>query len=164
MSVYPIRRFGDPVLRLKAAPVDAFDRDLARLVEDMLETMYAAPGVGLAAPQIGISKQVFVFDIGLGPSVVVNPTLVESSGEWEFEEGCLSVPGYFWKITRPETVRIAGFDANGRPLELEGNELLGRVLQHETDHLAGSLLVSRLPKVVRKQVLAELRTATFQPT
>ena len=161
MAVFPIRVFGDAVLNTAAAPVDSFDDDLARLIDDMLETMYAAPGVGLAAPQIGISKRLFVYDVGEGPGHLVNPGLVEAAGEWEFDEGCLSVPERFWPILRPAYARLEGFDADGKPLELEGDELMGRMLQHEFDHLDGKLLLERLGKRERKSALRDLRDATL---
>ena len=157
MAVFPIRTFGDPVLRTVAGAVTEFDEPLRRLVEDMLETMYAAPGVGLAAPQIGVSKRIFVADIGDGPFVVINPEVTESSGRWKFEEGCLSVPGKFWEISRPSFVRVAGSDPDGEAVEYAGDELLGRVLQHETDHLDGMLVLERLPRRVKRQALKELR-------
>ena len=157
MAIYPIRTFGDPVLRSPAGPVIDYDDGLERLAEDMLETMYDAPGVGLAAPQIGVARRVFVADIGDGPFVMVNPALVELSGEFVFEEGCLSVPGRFWPITRPGVARARGFDLDGRPIEIQGDELLGRVLQHEIDHLDGTLLLERLTRRERKQALRELR-------
>ncbi len=161
MAIFPIRTFGDPVLRAKAEPVDPIDERVRRLVEDMIETMYDAPGVGLAAPQIGVSKQVFVFDAGEGPKVVINPMLVETSGEWEFEEGCLSVPGYFWPIRRAAFARVTGWDEHGREVEYAGDELLGRVLQHEYDHLQGMLLLERLAPDVRKEALRHLRERTL---
>jgi peptide deformylase len=161
MAVFPIRIFGDAVLNTAAAPVDRFDADLARLVADMLETMYAAPGVGLAAPQIGISKRLFVYDVGDGPGHMVNPELVETAGEWEFDEGCLSVPERFWPIVRPAYARLRGVDIDGRPLELEGDELMGRMLQHELDHLSGTLLLERLGKRERKSALRDLRDAAL---
>ena len=157
MAVFPIRTFGDPVLNTAAEPVEVFDEALGRLIDDMLETMYAAPGVGLAAPQIGISKRIFVFDVGEGPGHLINPDLVETSDEWEFDEGCLSVPERFWPITRPAFARVQGVDQNGDPLVLEGDELMGRMLQHEFDHLNGMLLLERLGKRQRKAVLRELR-------
>jgi peptide deformylase len=157
MSVFPIRTFGDPVLNTIAQPVETFDSALQRLVEDMLETMYAAPGVGLAAPQIGISKRVFVYDIGEGPGHMINPELVETSGDWEFDEGCLSVPERFWPIVRPAYARVKGVALDGSPLELEGEELMGRMLQHEFDHLDGTLLLERLGKRERKTALRDLR-------
>lgn len=157
MAVFPIRTFGDPVLNTIAQPVDAFDAALERLIEDMLETMYAAPGVGLAGPQIGISRRVFVFDIGEGPGHMINPELVETSGEWEFDEGCLSVPERFWPIVRPAYARVKGVTLDGSPLELEGEELMGRMLQHEFDHLDGTLLLERLGKRERKTALRDLR-------
>ncbi|MGI9648788.1 MAG: peptide deformylase [Acidimicrobiia bacterium] len=157
MALFPIRTFGDPVLNSVAAPVEAFDEALQRLIDDMLETMYAAPGVGLAAPQIGISKRLFVFDVGDGPGHMINPVLAESSGEWEFDEGCLSVPERFWPITRPGVARLEGFDRDARPLTLEGDELMGRMLQHEFDHLNGMLLLERLGKRDRKAALRDLR-------
>ncbi len=159
MAIFPIRTFGDPVLRTAAATVEVFDEALARLADDMIETMYDAPGVGLAAPQIGVPKRVIVFDIqdGSGPHVVVNPELVETADSWTFEEGCLSVPGRFWPITRPAFARVEGFDLAGEPVTHSGDELLGRVLQHEVDHLAGELLLERLTTKVRKQALRELR-------
>jgi len=157
MAVFPIRTFGDPVLNTIAQPVDTFDAALERLVEDMLETMYAAPGVGLAGPQIGISRRVFVYDIGEGPGHMINPELVETSGDWEFDEGCLSVPERFWPIVRPSYARVKGVTLDGSPLELEGEELMGRMLQHEFDHLDGTLLLERLGKRERKTALRDLR-------
>lgn len=157
MAVFPIRTFGDPVLRSTAEPVTEFDEALARLIADLLDTMYDAPGVGLAAPQIGVSKRVFVYDIGEGPGHLINPQVVEKSGEWEFDEGCLSVPERFWPIERHGFVVVAGVDADGEPLTVEGDELLGRMLQHELDHLDGILLLEQLGVEEKKQALRELR-------
>ncbi len=157
MPVFPIRTFGDPVLRTVAAPIDGFSSELERLVDDMLETMYEAPGVGLAAPQIGISKAIFVADIGDGPFVMANPTIVDIDGSWTFDEGCLSVPGRFWPIKRPGFAKATGFGLDGGPVEFEGDELMGRVLQHEIDHLNGMLLIERLNRRTKKQVMRELR-------
>jgi len=157
VAVFPIRTFGDAVLNTTAEPVETFDDALARLVEDMLETMYAAPGVGLAAPQIGVSKRLFVYDVGEGPGHLINPELVETSDEWEFDEGCLSVPERFWPISRPAFARLKGVDITGTVLELEGDELMGRMLQHEFDHLDGILLLERLGASERKGALRELR-------
>ncbi|MGI9665644.1 MAG: peptide deformylase [Acidimicrobiia bacterium] len=164
MPIYPIRTFPDPVLTMRAADVTAFDEDLARLADDMLETMYDAPGVGLAAPQIGISKRLFVADAGEGPFAMVNPTIVETSGKWKFEEGCLSVPGKYWHIKRPDFARAEGFDLEGDPVSYEGDELMGRVLQHEIDHLNGLLLLERLGKRTRRTALAELRQDSLGQT
>ena len=157
MTVFPIRTFPDPVLRMKAQPVEHFDGDLRRLIEDMLETMYAAPGVGLAAPQIGIAQRVVVCDIGEGPFHLVNPVMEKKSGSWTYEEGCLSVPERFWPIKRSSFARVSAFDFDGGPVVYEGDELMGRVLQHELDHLEGTLLLRRLPRRVRKQALREIR-------
>lgn len=172
MAIFPIRTFGDPVLRTPAAPVDTFDAALRKLTDDMIETMYDAPGVGLAAPQIGVSKRVVVFDAGDGPKVLVNPELVPLDGRssipglvdeidpdevWQFDEGCLSVPGKYWPIDRPAFAWARGFDVDGKPVEYAGDELLGRVLQHEVDHIDGILLLDRLSKRVRKQALRDLR-------
>ncbi|MBT8215289.1 MAG: peptide deformylase [Acidimicrobiia bacterium] len=161
MAVFPIRVFGDPVLNTPAQPVETFDDALRRLIDDMLETMYAAPGVGLAAPQIGISKRLFVYDVGDGPGHLINPELTDSSGEWEFDEGCLSVPERFWPIARPGFARLEGVDVESEPVVLEGEELMGRMLQHEFDHLNGMLLLERLGKRERKAALRELREAAF---
>lgn len=157
MAIYPIRTFGDPVLRTPTRPVEDIGPDLVRLTEDMLETMYEAPGVGLAAPQIGVSRRVIVFDVGDGPRVLINPEILETSGTWEFEEGCLSVPERYWPIERPGWVRVGGLDLDGKEVEHAGDELLGRVLQHEIDHVDGILLIERLPRSLRKQALRELR-------
>ncbi|MCP4968275.1 MAG: peptide deformylase [bacterium] len=157
MAIYPIRTFGDPVLRATAADVTDDAESLERLVADMLETMYEAPGVGLAAPQIGISKRIFVADIGEGPFTMVNPEIVDLSGTWTFDEGCLSVPGYYWPIKRPDFAKARGFDIEGNPVEFEGEELMGRVLQHEIDHLHGMLLLERLSRRAKKQALRDIR-------
>ena len=157
MAVFPIRTFGDPVLGMVADEVDEVDDALRHLISDMFETMYDAPGVGLAAPQIGVLKAVMVFDAGDGPNAVINPVLVETSGEWTFDEGCLSVPDRFWPITRPGFARVRGLDEMGKPTEHAGDELLGRVLQHEFDHLQGSLLLRRLSRKQKRQAMRELR-------
>ncbi len=159
MAILPIRTFGDPVLRLQTKPVVDFDETLVALAVDMIETMYQAPGVGLAANQIGISRRIAVFDAqdGLGPRVMINPEIVELSGEWAYEEGCLSMPGHYWEIKRPGFARAKALDLEGNEIEFAGDGLLGRVLQHEIDHLDGSLLIDRLEKRVRKQALRELR-------
>ncbi|MHB8244770.1 MAG: peptide deformylase [Acidimicrobiales bacterium] len=163
MSTYPIRVFGDPVLRQRAAEVEDIDGRLIRLVEDMIETMYDAPGVGLAAPQVGIERRLFVYDVGDGdgPKVIVNPVISEARGEWEFEEGCLSVPGLHWTIARPKEVHLSGFDLAGRELSIEADEFLARVLQHELDHLDGVLLIERLDKETRKEAMRALRARAF---
>ncbi len=157
MAIYPIRVFGDPVLRTSAVDVSDDSESLQRLVDDMLETMYEAPGVGLAAPQIGISKRIFVADVGEGPFAMINPEIVEVSGSWTFDEGCLSVPGYYWPIKRPGYARAVGTDVQGNEVVFEGEELMGRVLQHEIDHLNGMLLLERLPRRTRRQALREIR-------
>jgi peptide deformylase len=157
MAIFPIRTFGDPVLRIAASDVEDFDESLRRLADDMLETMHEAPGVGLAAPQIGVLKRIFVADVGEGPFVMVNPEIVDLDGSWEFDEGCLSVPGRFWEIKRPGYARARGLDLDGKPVEYEGEELMGRVLQHEIDHLGGMLLLERLPRRARKGALRDLR-------
>ena len=157
MAIFPIRVFGDPVLRTPAEPVDDLSSAYERLIDDMLETMYEAPGVGLAAPQIGISKQIFVADVGDGPFAMFNPEITETAAVWAFDEGCLSVPGYFWEIERPGFAKARGFDIDGHEITLEGDELMGRVLQHEIDHLNGMLLLERLPRRLKKQALRDLR-------
>lgn len=157
MAIHPIRTFPDPVLHMDTTDVTEFGEELAKLAADMFETMYAAPGVGLAAPQIGIVKRFFVADVRDEPFVMANPEIVETSGKWKFEEGCLSVPGKYWVIKRAGYARARGFDINGDPVEYEGDELLGRVLQHEIDHLSGILLLDRMGSRVRAHALEELR-------
>jgi len=164
MAIYPIRTFGDPVLRLETKPVEEIDETVAVLAQDMIETMYDAPGVGLAANQIGISRRMAVFDAQdeLGPRVMINPTIVETGGDWEYEEGCLSVPGRYWEISRPGFARVKALDLDGNEIEYAGDGLLGRVLQHEIDHLDGFILLDRLPKRVRKNALKELREEALE--
>jgi peptide deformylase len=153
-----IRRLGDPVLKTPAKPVTSFDASLRALHEDMLETMYAAPGVGLAGPQVGISLRVFVFDDGAtGSGFVANPQLVDAQGEVLEEEGCLSIPGPFHPTPRSGRITCRGQDLQGRPIEMTGDGLLARIFQHESDHLDGTLYIDRLDAQGRKTVLAELR-------
>ena len=122
---YSIRLVGDPVLRERTAEVTDIDGRLARLADDMVETMYEAPGLGLAAPQVGVRKRFFVYDIGEGPEVLVNPEIREASGEWAYEEGCLSVPGLAWEIVRPKEVHLVGLDLDGNEVSIEADELAG---------------------------------------
>ncbi len=159
VSSYSIRQYGDPVLRQRAREVEEIDGRLNALVEDMVETMYEAPGVGLAAPQVGVRKRLFVYDLGdeVGPRTIVNPVITESRGEWTFEEGCLSVPGLSWPIVRPREVHLTGYDAEGREVSIEATDFEARVYQHEVDHLDGVLLVERLDADQRREALGILR-------
>ncbi|MDX1690653.1 MAG: peptide deformylase [Acidimicrobiia bacterium] len=157
MTILPIRTFGDPGLRTPCAEVTDVGADIRRLVDDMLETMYDAPGVGLAANQIGVGLRVIVFDAGDGPHHMINPVIEELSGSWTYEEGCLSVPDRYWPIKRYAYARARGMDLDGNEVVHEGEELMGRVLQHEVDHIDGMLLLQRLPRRTRKQALKEIR-------
>lgn len=156
---YEIRIFGDPVLKQRASDVAEVDGTLVRLAEDMVQTMYDAPGLGLAAPQVGVQKRLFVYDLqaGEGPRTVVNPVISETDGEWAYEEGCLSVPGLAWEIVRPKTILLTGYDLDGRELSIEADELASRCFQHELDHLDGVLLIERLDSDTRKQALRTIR-------
>jgi peptide deformylase len=156
-SPYHVRVFGDPVLRKVADEIAEIDGKLARLAEDMLETMYAEPGLGLAAPQVGVQRRLFVYDIGEGPRALVNPVISESSGEWVYEEGCLSVPGLSWDIVRPKEVLLTGYDLDGNEVAIEADELLARLFQHELDHLDGVLLLDRLDADTRKDAMKRVR-------
>ena len=156
-SPYKVRVFGDPVLRKVADEVSEVDGKLVKLVDDMLETMYDEPGIGLAAPQVGVSRRLFVYDIGDGPEVIVNPVISESRGEWVYEEGCLSVPGLYWEIVRPKEIHLTGYDLDGNEISLEADELLSRLFQHELDHLDGVMLVDHLDDETRKAALKLLR-------
>ena len=159
MATHTIRLFGDPVLKRPAPPVVELDGALAKVVDAMYETMYDAPGVGLAAPQIGVQQRFFVYDVNddTGPHVLVNPEVVDTVGEWTFEEGCLSLPGLAFEIVRPKVVTVHGLDLDGNEVVIEGDELLGRVFLHEIDHLDGVLMVDRLGRTQRKEAMRELR-------
>jgi peptide deformylase len=159
VATHTIRLFGDPVLKRAAAPVSDVNGNLAKLVDAMYATMYEAHGVGLAAPQVGVQQRFFVYDIqdDTGPHVLLNPEIVEAKGEWTYEEGCLSLPGLAFEITRPDLITMRGLDLDGNEVVFEGDELLGRVFQHELDHLDGVLLLDRLERTERKAALRELR-------
>lgn len=155
--VLTIRQYGDPVLKQATKDVEELDGRLKKLVDDMFETMYEAPGVGLAANQVGVQRRFFVYDVGDGPQVVINPRITETSGEWAFEEGCLSVPGLHWTIVRPNKVHLTGLDLDGNELSIDAEEYRGRVFQHEVDHLEGTLLIERLDDDQRREALKVLR-------
>jgi peptide deformylase len=157
MAPYKIRLFGDPVLKQVAKEVTDIDGALVQLAEDMLDTMYEAPGLGLAAPQVGVQKRLFVYDLGDGPGVLVNPVILESDGEWHYEEGCLSVPELSWDIVRPNRIHVVGFDLDGKDVDLELDELAGRLFQHEFDHLEGKLLLEHLDDDQRREAMKILR-------
>ncbi len=162
MSVRPIRLFGDPVLRTQAQPVVAFDRELRRLVKDLTETMHDAPGSGLAAPQVGVSLRVFVYDVDDEAGHLVNPVLGPFSEElMDGEEGCLSIPGLAFELQRPERVVAAGQNMYGDPVVIEGSGYLSRALQHETDHLDGVLFVDKLDEPTRKAAMKAIREAEW---
>ena len=168
MAVLEIRLFGDPVLTQRSDPVSRFDAELARFGDDLLETLRAAHGVGLAAPQVGVLKRMFAYDIpadeetGEHPfGVLVNPVITRWEGEQDGEEGCLSFPGLYYACTRAMAVTATAVDVRGRPVEVEGEGLLARCIQHEIDHLDGVLFIDRLSRGDRKRALRQWREREF---
>lgn len=143
MALRTIRVQGDPVLEKICKPVKELTPRTKELIEDMLDTMYEANGVGLAAPQVGILKRIVVIDVGEGPVVMVNPVILETSGEQTGDEGCLSIPGKAGQVTRPNYVKVHAFDENMEEYEIEGTELMARAMCHEIDHLDGHLYVEK---------------------
>jgi peptide deformylase len=165
MALLPILEFPDERLRKKAKTVSVVTPEITQLVEDMLETMYDAPGIGLAANQVNVQLRVIVMDLSENkdqPIVLINPEIVNKSGTEESEEGCLSVPGFYEKVTRAEAVTIKGQDRNGAPLTLEADGLLAVCIQHEMDHLEGKLFVDYLSplkrQLARRKVKKEQRS------
>jgi peptide deformylase len=160
MALLNILEYPDPRLRKVAAPVAAVTPEIRKLVADMAETMYKAPGVGLAATQVDVHKRVIVIDVSDARDelrVFINPELVAAEGEAENEEGCLSVPGYYDKVTRPERITVRALDAEGRPFELGAEGMLAVCIQHEMDHLVGKVFVDRLSALKRARLSAKLR-------
>ena len=153
--------FGHPALTAKSSNIEKIDDYIVSLSKKMINIMYEAPGVGLAAPQIGINKNIFVFDAGEGPKVAINPKIEDLKGDIIFMEGCLSLPGYYWDIERYEYAKVSCLNENGEETIYEGEELLGRVLQHEYDHLQGHLLLKKLKRKIRKEALKEISIKGF---
>ena len=159
MAILDILHFPDPRLRAKARPVAEVDDSIRRLLDDMLETMYAAPGIGLAAVQVDVAKRVVVIDVSderNAPHFFVNPEIVEKDGIETMEEGCLSVPGYYDKVTRAERIRVKALGRDGKPFEMEADGLLAVCIQHEIDHLDGKLFVDYLSSLKRQRVRKKL--------
>jgi peptide deformylase len=161
MSVKPIRLFGDPVLRTPAEPVRDFDAELRKLVKDLTDTMVEAPGLGLAAPQIGVGLRVFTYNIDDVLGHLINPSLQLSDEEETDDEGCLSFPGLQYPTTRSLGLIASGFNMYGEPVTLEGTGQLARCVQHETDHLDGILFIDRLDPAQRKLAMKEIRAAEW---
>ena len=153
--------FGHPALNMKSENVENIDDYIVSLTKRMIDIMYEAPGVGLAAPQIGINKNLFVFDAGDGPKVAINPKIEDLQGTIVFMEGCLSLPGYYWDIKRHEYAKVSCINEKGEEVIYEGEDLLGRVLQHEYDHLQGHLLLKQLKRKIRKEAMKEISIKGF---
>ncbi|RMD79896.1 MAG: peptide deformylase [Gammaproteobacteria bacterium] len=167
MAILPILHYPDPRLRVKAAPVERVDEEVQRLLDDMLETMYEAPGVGLAAPQVDVPRRLIVIDISKErdqPLFLVNPEILDREGSIRIEEGCLSVPGIYEPVERAERIRFRALDREGRPFEREAEGLLAVCVQHEVDHLDGRLFVDYLSELKRQRIrkkMEKLRLRTL---
>jgi peptide deformylase len=160
MALLTILEYPDPRLRTKAAPVARVDADIRRLIDDMLETMYAAPGVGLAASQVNVHKRIIVVDVSEKrdtPYAFINPTIDVLEGEQESEEGCLSVPGFYELVKRAQKIRVCALDRNGEPFELETEGMLAVCIQHECDHLEGKLFVDYISGLKRQRIRKKLQ-------
>jgi peptide deformylase len=159
-----IRTFGDPVLKTKASKVADIDGKVARLVDDMFDTLYTTDtGVALAAPQIGVQRQIVVWDIDDEPMAIINPEILESDGEFVYTEGCLSIPELYVDILRPNKVLVKGWTVDGEEVQIEADEFMGRMFQHEIDHLNGVLMFDRMTPDQRKEALAEYRRLQEAP-
>jgi peptide deformylase len=155
--------YPDPVLRERARDVVTVDDDVRKLVHDMADTMYDAPGLGLAAPQLGVQRRVIVYDLGEGLHALINPEILERDGEETEEEGCLSLPGLQYPVARAARVTVAGLDETGERVTYEADEMHARVVQHEIDHLDGILIVDRIDRELRKEALRILRQRELYP-
>ncbi len=163
--IRPILKFGEPPLHVRAAEVGELTPELQKLIGDMIDTMYAAPGIGLAAPQIGVSLRIFVIDLSLGHNptdlmVFINPEFVELEGMQLEEEGCLSVPGFNATVARPMRAVVRGLDRSGTMRTVEGTDLLARAFQHEMDHLDGKLFLDRIRGIKRELIVKKIRRMT----
>ena len=168
MAILPIRIYPDPVLRVQCPQVDEFDGNLEQLAADMIETMHAAPGIGLAAPQVGVESRLAVVDVSVGEiekelHVLVNPELLEEHGQIIDVEGCLSIPEVTDKVSRPEKIRVRAQDLAGKSYELEVEELAARAICHEIDHLNGVLFVDHLTGLRRERAKRKLKKLSRQP-
>lgn len=161
MAILPIRKYGDEVLRQPTETITTIDESIHQLIEDMIETMYAAPGVGLAANQVGVSKRLMLIDLSVGRRagechVFINPEIVESEGSITEEEGCLSIPDFVEVVTRPERVKLRYLDRSGEPREMWGEGLMARAMCHEIDHLGGRLFVDHLRGFKKDRILKKI--------
>ena len=162
MAVLTLRRYGDPVLRQVAQPVADVTPEVKTLVADMIDTMWREVGVGLAAPQVGVSLRIFVMDDGKrGARVLINPVLEERSGAAKEEEGCLSVPGIFADVERSKSLRVSGLDGDGQRIDFDAHGLQAKIVQHEIDHLDGVLFIDRLPPVTRDRIKRKIQKEGF---
>jgi len=162
LAVLPIVKYGNDVLRRRTEPVSVFDGELQKLIDDMVDTMYAAPGIGLAANQVGDSRRVAVIDLSVGKRpgelrVFVNPEIAETIGQISEDEGCLSIPDFTETVTRPERVRVRFLDRNGEPRETWSEGLMARAMSHEIDHLDGKLFVDRLRGFKRDRIIKKIQ-------
>lgn len=159
MALLNILHFPDPRLRQIAQPIDEVTDEIRQLADDMLETMYEAPGIGLAATQVNVQKRILVMDISEDksePMVLINPEILKAEGEREYQEGCLSVPEAYEMVTRADTVRVRALDKNGEPLEFDADGLLATCVQHEIDHLDGKLFVDHISNLKRQRIRKKL--------
>ena len=160
--IYPIVKFGNPVLEKKAEIVTVFDNELRKLIDDMFESMYAARGVGLAAPQIGISRRIAVIDVTFKEDpkaklVLINPEIIHTEGRFKQSEGCLSIPDFRENVNRAKVATVRAQDVNGKFFEKTGDDLLARAFQHETDHLNGKLYIGRISALKRDLIKRKIR-------
>jgi peptide deformylase len=157
MAILPIRLYGDPVLRTRASEVPELDRSSRRLMKNMTATMQEAPGIGLAAPQVGVLRRIIVWENAEDKGALANPVILERDGMVEGEEGCLSMPGILYPVVRSEWIVVEGMDESGDLVKFETRDLTARIIQHEIDHLDGVLFIDHLPPELRSQALGELR-------
>lgn len=157
MAVFPVRLFGDPVLRVKGAAVEDVNDGVQKLVDDLFETMGHAAGIGLAAPQIGVSKRVIVWQYEGERGALINGEVVERDGQVEDDEACLSLPGLTYPVVRSQKIRVAGLDRDGKPIEIEAEDMVARILQHEIDHTDGILFIDHLDPDLQKEAKRVLR-------
>ena len=160
MALLPVLKYPDPRLHKVATKVERVDEEVRRLISDMAETMYTAPGIGLAATQVDVHRRIIVIDISDTRDELrtfINPEILEKSGEAEWEEGCLSVPGIYEKVQRAQKVRVRALDARGEPYTLEAEDLLAVCIQHEIDHLDGKIFIERLSRLKQQRILSKLK-------